>query len=339
MLTLAKTVPRHLQFSPDPDRVGALDAQVRQGLARSLATIGSALADDFAVPERALENLCRHLRARPAPPAAFALYADLVSAIERDDEAAISPLLVALADPALLAPSKQRVVTLSDDHLGAGMAGRYARIADDDPENRLPLFAVPADGFARSAATVTAGVELLRGVAPDLAGEVDFLARQIILARGPPGAVIFRGASTFYLWGAIFLNPDLLTTRVGVVEALAHETAHLLLFGMTGGQPVVLNAPEERYASPLRGDPRPMEGIAHATYVLARMLLCLDLLAKSALLNGAERDEVEAKRTDNRRLYQDGARVVRQFARLDEVGACILASCLAACPPDSPRAA
>ncbi len=55
------------------------------------------------------------------------------------------------------------------------------------------------------------------------------------------------------------------------MAALLHETAHQLLFGLSLDQPVVENDVEERYASPLRPDPRPMDGIFHATFVCARM--------------------------------------------------------------------
>jgi HEXXH motif-containing protein len=52
---------------------------------------------------------------------------------------------------------------------------------------------------------------------------------------------------------------------------LTHEAAHSLLLGYTLGAPLVESDPAERFSSPLREDLRPMDGIVHATYVLARM--------------------------------------------------------------------
>ena len=93
----------------------------------------------------------------------------------------------------------------------------------------------------------------------------------------------FDGASTFYLWGAVFVRVAG-KSPVELAEALAHETGHLLLFGLTIGRPLVENSYDERYASPLREDPRPMEGLVHAAYVLARMHYTRASLLKSGAL-------------------------------------------------------
>jgi hypothetical protein len=37
------------------------------------------------------------------------------------------------------------------------------------------------------------------------------------------------------------------------------------------GKPLVENEVEELYPSPLRSDPRPIDGVVYATYVTARM--------------------------------------------------------------------
>ncbi len=80
-----------------------------------------------------------------------------------------------------------------------------------------------------------------------------------------------------------------------MVESLAHETAHALLFGLPLGADLTTNDPGERYALPLRLDPRPIEGIVHATYVLARMIYALDQISGSVRLGADERALVEQK--------------------------------------------
>jgi hypothetical protein len=297
-----------------------LDREVRNHLADSLAAIGRALEDEADGLREGLEPLIASIRTAPVPPQVFALYTDIVHAIQADDHSAVEALLTALADPALLAGAGSRVGTLSDAFLGAGMAERYLRILADDPETPLGLSAASGEEMQHGITLVVAAQQLLRRAAPALAGEIDVLARQIVLVSKAPGPLIFQGASTFYLWGCVFLNPAMFPTRIQMAEALTHETAHLLLFGMTGGNPLVENPDAERHASPLRPDPRPMEGIAHATYVLARMMLCLDLLSEADDLDGAERSSLAEARAQNARLHQDGLRTTLDHARFTATG-------------------
>ncbi|MBL6431916.1 MAG: hypothetical protein HPM95_15385 [Alphaproteobacteria bacterium] len=54
-----------------------------------------------------------------------------------------------------------------------------------------------------------------------------------------------------------------------------HEAAHGTLFAMSPVEFYVFNPENERYSSPLRLDPRPLDGIYHATFVLARMHIAM----------------------------------------------------------------
>jgi HEXXH motif-containing protein len=64
--------------------------------------------------------------------------------------------------------------------------------------------------------------------------------------------------------------------------------ARALLFGFGMGKPLVENHEHERYTSPLRGDPRPMDGVVHATYVVARMHYAVTRMLDSGLLTEEE---------------------------------------------------
>lgn len=55
------------------------------------------------------------------------------------------------------------------------------------------------------------------------------------------------------------------------LEHLIHELSHLHLFAMMGLDPLILNPEEELFTSPIRSDKRPMSGIFHAAFVLARI--------------------------------------------------------------------
>ena len=89
------------------------------------------------------------------------------------------------------------------------------------------------------------------------------------------------------------------TTVLDTAQALAHESGHNLLFGFCASESLVENADEELFASPLRADPRPMDGVFHATYVVARMHQTLTRLLEANVLDD-EPNRSRAARTSRR---------------------------------------
>ena len=121
-------------------------------------------------------------------------------------------------------------------------------------------------------------IALLDAAAPELAAVgLRTLVHEVVVV-GREGDSYF-GASSFQLWGALFVKLTFQASRVEIAQALAHECAHALLFGFSMGMPLVENEAEELYPSPLRRqDPRPMDGVVHATYVIARMHYTMERL-------------------------------------------------------------
>ena len=107
---------------------------------------------------------------------------------------------------------------------------------------------------------------------------------------------------------------------MALAEALVHEVGHCHLFGITLGAPLVDNPANERYESPLREDPRPMDGVVHAAYVLARMMYCLDRLIASGVLTPDETDAAIAALRRDRRLFDEGLVIVDRNARFTAAG-------------------
>lgn len=105
-----------------------------------------------------------------------------------------------------------------------------------------------------------------------------------------------------------------------LVEGLAQENSHAVLPDATLGALTVENLGSERFPSPLRHDPRPMDGIIHAACVLARMGWAMDGLLVSGLLSAQEREEAGAARARIGRDFADAARVVRDHPRFTPFG-------------------
>ena len=166
-------------------------------------------------------------------------------------------------------------------------SNRYRRLMDTDAGMPSIIRPPAAEDVDRTRALMDAAFVLLDAGYPEMAAEIRGIVRTIVLATGPedPKAPRFDGISCFMMWGAVVLNVTAYKTALDMAQALAHESGHNLLFGLCTHGPLHENDDVERYASPLRFDARPMDGIIHATYVTARMHLAVQRLIESGVLN------------------------------------------------------
>lgn len=85
------------------------------------------------------------------------------------------------------------------------------------------------------------------------------------------------------------------------------------------------NPESDLFPSPLRRDPRPMDGIYHAANVWARMALTMDCVASASFLSEDIRDEARRLRDEDLVNFQKGAAVVRAAANMTATGHAIFA--------------
>lgn len=239
-------------------------------------------------------------------------------------------LLLDEPEPALAVAHRLAACPARPDPGGAwcvrGRGSLEARTLDAILDARLgeeadafhPLGEVDVQAFE---VLLRAGRELLAEGLPALHGELTAIVSDVLLAQAPPGARYeFDGASHYQFWGLLLLNPRHHRDRLAVAEVLAHESGHSVLFGMCREQALIENADDELYPSPLREDPRPMDGIVHATYVSARMAWAMEGLASSGCLNDAEHKAALLAAADDRRRFQAGFATVCEHARLTPLG-------------------
>ena len=307
-------------FAPDASRGARLDQAVRAGLADSLTTIFESLDTAGAAGASRRAAMLGRLAAGPVPPGLFGVYVELVLAIFADRDREVDVLLNALPGPWPVSEGLS-IVTLDDAELGHGQSARYQRLLSDDIACAIePLRPAALEAAARR---LTQGLDLLQAGAPDLFGEFRALVRQVVLVApgAGPQAFTFGGASTFSLWGALVLNAEGFGDRVGIAVSLAHEAAHTHLFGLALGGRLTENDEAERYPSPLRRDPRPMEGVAHASYVTARMVYALKALIASGQLDAGETGLAADRLTVNETAVAQGLATVMAHARFTPLGA------------------
>lgn len=310
---------------PDAAQARTLDRAMHHGLADSLAHIADRARGEIVFDDARLHQTIGAIRERRFSPLAFALYYDLVFAIEagRTDEAAALIDRIAVSVPV----EGPMVVCRIEDEPVRANAAIYRDKMETDPELTFG-FLQPSEAEARAfAACLQTARARFSTALPALFGEMEALISELILAtETADGSTRFTGGSSYMLWGALFLNPRAYTEPVTLVEAIAHECGHAALFGRTIKEPLVRNPDDALFTSPLRDDPRPMDGIYHATWVSARMAWAVATLIASGSLQDAAEAELAARRLEaDRASFYSGLETVRRHGVLSATGAALMA--------------
>jgi HEXXH motif-containing protein len=310
-----------LTFEPSAERGARLDRRMRDRLADSLDYVFGEVGDALHVAGDQAAQLTSNIRTEVQSPNRFGAYYELVLAIENNDYGEAR----AIARELLAATGRTSLRIAAIDDRGAAEAGRYRRLLISDPE----IVSSPDPALlAQAIARIESAFELLDRGFPEMSAEIRELLREIAIASGPedPKALTFDGASSYMLWGATLLNARGQKGVLDTAQALAHESGHNLLFGFCASGSLVENADEELFSSPLRKDRRPMDGVVHATYVIARMHQTLTRLLEAGVLDSTEQGLALTDLDAHRRNFAAGDQVIREGGRLTALGADLIDS-------------
>lgn len=315
----------HFGFEPDAARARSLDRRMHTSLAESIEHLCDVCNGSIDFDAEAIARLVDSLKAGDCySPILFRDYYVLADALFSDDAPAAATQFERLSHYTPT-PHRLGVEILSDPDQDEKSAiyqammtgGSGADIAILPPKAEVGEQFV--DRFHR-------GMRLMDEALPELAGEVRAIIREVICVAGDPQKKMqFDGGSHFQLWGALLLNADFHPTEQAIVEVVAHESAHSLLFGFCTDEPLVYNDDDDLYPSPLRRDPRPMDGIYHATFVSARMHWAMSRLLETDSLSDDGRAEAEAAREADRKNFEAGYEVVSSHGDLSETGQRLMA--------------
>lgn len=307
------------QFSPDPYRAAQLDAGMHLQLADSLDYIREQAASHPALGCNDLDDLIRALRdGARFDPYTFCLYYDLAGALF-DDQLSMAQKIVAELVNRKPVNCVQRFSGLSPEN--NPVHRRYFDLLLDGADGKMGIACPSATQTEAFQTRFNSGLALARQYVPALHEEFQHLVREVVcIAPDPACASQVDGGSHYRLWGALFLNSAFHQTDVAVVEVIAHESAHSLLFGYCTDEALVNNPDDERYASPLRRDLRPMDGIYHATFVSARMCWAMNQLADAVDIDDERRTIARQAAATDIENFWGGLAVVRQHGDLTETG-------------------
>lgn len=304
-----------------------LDGTVRQRLAASIDYVAREAGDHLDFNRESLSPALDRIARYPQVPGVAARYYDLVFAITSNqlDKASdlISEIIALSATPA-----EFRILRFSRDLLGSDFE-RFPRLLFAESPAVGPLVEPSESEFKQASANLEDAVAIVRAIDPAIYEDIAALFQHIYVSKDSkePGVVSFGGVTSFLVWGGSFVNIKAYRSRVDMVQFLVHEVTHALLFALSVEEPLVLNPASENYESPLRKDPRPMDGIYHATLVCARLADFNAAWLKSPSLAAEDRQTVQALFDHTLSRFQDGCNTIDQHGKLSVQGRDLLERC------------
>ena len=305
-------------FPPDGPRAAFLHARMIERLAQSVQEIirGCSAHLQF---EEGIARLSQRIQASSrVAPELYCIYFDLLHAVRLDD-LNVSARLLAEMESRLNAPLPSFYSRWGA--LPESTARRYLSYVNVDPTTQINFKALSASKFDNVRRIADDAFSVFARVAPELGAEIRSLLTEIVFVSGAPNeSVRFDGATSFFSWGALFLNADAYCGLVKMIVGLSHEIAHAYLFALSLGDPFVNNPDDELHASPLRPDPRPLDGTFHATYVSARIHYALGHVIESGALSKREGNEARKALAASCAAFSDGFKTLSDYASLTALG-------------------
>jgi len=322
----ALPVTDFFSFFPNHLRAQRLDQRMHQQLGESIAYLADELQRQLSSDTHALQTLAENLKAGARySPATFGLYYQATQALLDDQLTQAQERLQQLREQTPIEAAQPSIKTLDQLQPNTKRA-LYQRLMDTDPNTPFTIVPPPAATREASVKAFESGLRRLHDLIPELAAEFNAIIHEVILVVGDREAngYDFAGGSCYMLWGALFINAEFHSNDVAMIEAIAHESAHSLLFGFTIDEALVENPDEDLYTSPLRDDPRPMDGIYHATFVSARMHWAMSQLLETGQLNSEEVQQARASQTASKRGFFSGYKTVEKFAQMSLTGQALM---------------
>lgn len=288
--------------------------------AESLREIQRALKGEWDVA--GLSDVMEHLLAgHKLDPSGYAAYFALIRALDAAKYKAVAPLLEAIIRSPLRETEAIAIRILSANEFGRSGLREAKQHFTSASLTSSQLKTIPRDAVPHARQAIEDALDLVRAAAPHSWAVLSGTACEIIAAHGVArGSMTFDGCSSLERFGSILVNMNRKRTALTLAETLVHENAHSLLFALSCHDHRVLNPATEVYQSPLRIDPRPVDGIYHAVFVLARMHDFLVEVALGTNTAPAIREEalglVQARQSN----FFDGYAVLAEHAKLTQIG-------------------
>lgn len=186
----------------------------------------------------------------------------------------------------------------------------------------IQIFPLPAKEFEEAKALIQQAMQLYQSYFPDFFSEFQELVGEILILK----AKGLKAGSSIDLFGMIYKNSlfeaDTLTYAL---DFLVHEQAHLYVHLLAKDDPLLLN-PLEKHDSPVRADKRPLIGIYHAVFVLARRYYILNKAFSQNLIPQAEHIYCKGLIDERKKFFFAGLDILQNHAQMTPLGERLIAS-------------
>ena len=200
---------------------------------------------------------------------------------------------------------------------------------NDFNEGELVLAAPEQAQADRFQSNLEEAVTVLQQASPRTHKELEAFRPIWLLATTDPSSKrSFGGYSSSLAWSTIALNTKT-QGAMPVLVQVVHEMAHQLLFALAVDVPLAFNQPDELFTSPLRPDPRPMDGVLHASFVSARVHDVLRDLEDSPsweTLSSPEKQYIQHQRNASLQAAVTSLPSIDAGARLSALGERVVAA-------------
>jgi hypothetical protein len=318
-------------FEPRPDRARGLRESLEQQLCSSYRSLLETIETGLSLASGRLAALAP--TASPTLPLsshAYASHWQLGLAVESNLQDRIVPALREMSQGwhsqfglVIATHNGDFIDRAAQAYLDSGEGQRIRRPNRADDGIRPPdLCGIPATELSELAPVMHQAAELIKELDPGMADELQEYVRQVRLVD----SMVIGGMSSLRFFGTVFLSrPPHNVEENALAErffgGLVHETSHLHLHALMATDPLVLNR-DARFDSPLRRDQRPMLGIYHATFVLARLTLMFGRWHQA----DPGRESVAQQLSDAQTRLARGIATIRAHGQLTPRGAELLTS-------------
>lgn len=309
---------------PDPENARVLRTELNTRIAHDLRTFTGiarrAVPREATAALSAIDQLPLDDRLSPL---VFFWHQDLQAALKAQHidgaRAALRQLAALCVDARAGAPIQLRTVDDGPIREALHRIAASHTVTGDSPDVATVVDPVDPAYFEQFRGDLDAALELIGAADPEMLAEIREYASEVRLYQGQGP----RGVTSILAFGAVFMrrpHDPAEPTVAYALETLAHEASHLVLYALMALDPLVTNAFEGTFASPLRRDPRPLYGIVHQTFVLARLHRLWDRLARIG------EGWAEQKLEEDHRSFLDGYRAIREHAKLTPAGEVVVDS-------------
>lgn len=244
------------------------------------------------------------------------LNARLIQAVEKEDVTLFSQTISDFKFDLELPNLTPFILPFDSFHLSKSQWEQVRLTIIFDYPKRTTLAQPTESKLARTQETVVEAYAEIKAVSPEYYEDLQVLISAILVVNSNT----LLSGSSFDILGMMYLGDHINFNMT--VEYIVHELAHEYLFNLSVFDEICSGT--ELLISPLRKKPRSVEGVYHATFVLARLIdFYTKALDKYILLSP---DFITTKLKYYKPLYKDAYDLLMEKATLTDLGRELLKS-------------